>query len=433
MYSINALIFTLGALFMPAAMAADESSFLLKKFGIQAGGWVNAGISLNTHNPTNGFNGPVTLADRSNELQLNQFNVFLQRPIAKEGKAWDFGGRMDVMFGTDAIFAQAYGIPSFDVNTGQPLRRSKWDLNLCCEGSRFYNMALPQAYLETYVPVGSGLSVKIGHFYSPTGYETVPAPDNFFYTRSYTFSNGEPFTHTGLVGNYTTSKNWSFMGGAITCSSTGGWDGGMDKELSNWGGLAGVTWTSNSKRTSVNLTGSYSETSTRSDEPWGFYSLVVQHKVTPETLLVLHQTFGYAGGVFTPAGNRNAEWYGIDLQLQHELASDLSVGVRGEWFSDKSGFRVCSPVRVAQATNSVHISFAANFEATCVPADYFDITMGVNWKPAKKLKLEHALMQNLNIRTNIRYDSVDGFGRAYLPFDNRRNQLLISLDATLPF
>lgn len=423
----------LGLLFLHSAGATGEPLSLLRENGIVVGGWINAGVTYNANNPATRFNGPVTFADRSREFQLNQFNVFVQRPVAAEGKAWDFGGRLDVMLGTDAIFAQAYGIPAFDVNSGQSLKRNRWDLGLCCSSSRFYNMALPQAYLETYVPVGNGLNLKIGHFYSPTGYETVPAPDNFFYTRSYTFSNGEPFTHTGLVGNYTVSKNWSFMGGAITGSATGGWDGGWDREMSNWGGLAGTTWTSNDQKSSVNLTGSYSRTSTRSDEPWGFYSLVVQHRITPETLLVLHHTGGFAGGVLMPDGNKDVSWHGIDMQLQHQLRHDLSVGIRGEWFRDRDGFRVCSPVRVAQATNSVHISFAADFLATCKPADYYSVTAGMNWKPAEQLKIGWKPMQKLNVRPNIRYDRVDDFEQGYRPFSNKKDQLLVSVDVTIPF
>jgi hypothetical protein len=433
MYKTKLLIVALGALISLPAVAADESTSLFKDNGIEVGGWINAGITYNANNPADGFNGPVTFADRSKEFQLNQFNVFIQRAVVTEGKAWDFGGRFDFMFGTDAIFAQAYGVPAFDVNTGQPLQRSNWDLNICCSSSRFYSIALPQAYIETYIPVGNGLNVKIGHFYSPTGYETVPAPDNFFYTRSYTFSNGEPFTHTGLLGNYAVNKNWSFMGGAITGSATGGWDGGWDKEMSNWGGLAGTTWTSDDKRSSANLTGSYGRTSTRSDEPWAFYSLVLQHKITPDTLLVLHQTSGFAGGVLVPDGHKDVSWHGLDMQLHHDLREDLSVGIRGEWFRDKDGFRVCSPVRVAQATNGVHISYAADFLATCEPADYYDVTIGMNWKPAKQLKMDSKAMQKLNIRPNIRYDRVVGIGQAYMPFDNKKDQLLVSVDATITF
>ena len=127
----------------------NETKFL-KDNGITIGLWGNAGITYNAASPDNNFNGPVTFADRSGEFQLNQLNLFIQRAVATEGDAWDFGGRFDAMFGTDAIFTQAYGVPSFDVNTAQPKDRSSWDLDINgTNGNRFYGMALPQAYLES--------------------------------------------------------------------------------------------------------------------------------------------------------------------------------------------------------------------------------------------------------------------------------------------
>ncbi len=134
-----------------------------------------------------------------------------------------------------------------------------------------------------------------------------------------------------------------------------------------------------------------------------------------------------------PDGHKDVTWHGVDMQLHHDLREDLSVGIRSEWFRDRDGFRVCSPVRVAQATNSVHISFASDFLATCQPADYYDVTLGMNWKPAKQLKFDSKLMQKLNIRPNIRYDRVEGIGQVYKPFDNKKDQLLLSVDATIPF
>ena len=57
---------------------------------------------------------------------------------------------------------------------------------------------MPQAYAE----VGyNDLTVKVGHFYTIIGYEVVPAPDNFFYSHAYTMQYGEPFTHTGMLGD----------------------------------------------------------------------------------------------------------------------------------------------------------------------------------------------------------------------------------------
>jgi hypothetical protein len=406
---------------------------LFEESGFRVGGWINAGATFNPGNPGNGYNGPVTFADRANRFQLNQFNVFLQRTVVTEGKSWDIGGRFDFMFGTDAIYTQAFGIPPFDTNSGQPVHRGDWDLDLCCKSTRTYGIALPQAYVEAYVPVGNGLNIKAGHFYSPTGYETVPAPDNFFYTHAYSFMNGEPFTHIGVVGNYALTGNWSLMGGAITGSATGGWDGTFNRQIGNWGGLGGITWVSDDRRTSANITGTYSETSTRSREPWGMYSLVLQHRVTSKMHLVLHHVHGYAGGVLLNGTPKNAEWYGINTHAYYDLLNDLTIGIRGEWFRDRDGFRVISPFRVLAATNNAGTSFAGNFPFVSAPADYYAVTLGLNWKPAKRLKVDWKAMQKLNIRPNFRYDRADGIDQSFRPFGNHKHQFLFSLDAIIPF
>ncbi len=413
----------------------NETKFL-KDNGITIGLWGNAGITYNAESPDNNFNGPVTFADRSGEFQLNQLNLFIQRAVATEGDSWDFGGRFDFMFGTDAIFTQAYGVPSFDVNTAQTKVRSSWDLNINgTNGNRFYGIALPQAYLESYVPVGNGLNVKAGHFYTPIGYETVPAPDNFFYTHAYTMQYGEPFTHTGFMGNYAVDKNWAVMGGVVTGSATGGWDGGWDQQLGNWGGLFGTTWTSDDKATSANISGTYAGTSEQSSSSWAMYSLVLKHNITDKTHLVFQHDHGFADNTYDYATGTpdaiNARWYGINTHLYYDIKDDLSIGMRGEWFRDQNGFRVCSPGRVAAATNNDGYSYALGSgqlnNSSCVAASWYAFTVGMNYKPTKWL----------NLRPNVRYDWVDGTvadGGRYNPFGNgKQSQFLFSTDFTITF
>jgi hypothetical protein len=409
----------------------NESKFM-KDIGLKIGGWANAGITYNAASPDSNFNGPVTFADRSGEFQLNQLNLFLQRAVAAEGDAWDFGGRVDAMFGTDAIFSQAYGVPAFDVNTGQPLNRSHWDLNMLgSSDNRFYDISLPQAYAEIYAPVGNGLNIKAGHFYTPIGYETVPAPDNFFYTHAYTMQYGEPFTHTGVMGNYTVDNNWAVMGGVVTGSATGGWDGGWDKQLGSWAGLAGTTWTSNDKNTSANISGTYGGTSEHSSQSWGLYSLVLKHNVTDKAHLVLQHDHGYANGILLGGASTDTEWYGVNSHFTYDIKDNLTAGIRAEWFRDQNGFRVCSPARVGAATNGAGNSYALGDQpnnSTCNAASYYAVTAGLNWKP----------MKWLNIRPNVRYDWVDGTvaatGGQYRPFGNaKQDQFLFSTDFSVNF
>lgn len=410
---------------------ANSLTNLFKDNGLELGGWINGGATYNANNPSDGFNGAVTFADRANRFQLNQLNLFLQRNVESEGKKWDIGGRFDFLFGTDAIYAQAFGISAFDENTGEPSNRGNWDLNLCCKSTRTYGIALPQAYLEAYIPVGNGLNIKAGHFYTPLGYETVPAPDNFFYTHAYILNSGEPFTHTGFLGSYTINQNWSVQGGATTGSATGGWDGGFDKQLDNWGGLANIRWNSNDQKTSVALGGTYGQTAV--NEPWIMYSTVLQHWITPKTHWVLHHTHGWASNINLPGGIQNAAWYSINSHLTYDLLRDLSIGIRAERFHDRNGWRVFSPYRILSALNNKGVSYAGNTPFISAPADYYAVTLGMNWKPAKRLKIDWKPMRNISIRKNIRYDRADGIDMAFRPFDGRKDQFLFSLDATIPF
>ncbi|MDQ5939086.1 MAG: hypothetical protein QG557_33 [Pseudomonadota bacterium] len=369
----------------------------LKNNGIVVGGWANAGITYNATNPSNGFNGPVTFGDRDSEVQLNQLNLFIQRAVATEGSSWDFGGRFDAMFGTDAYFTQSYGALA-----------GHWDLNLLGHGedkSRFYDLALPQAYAEIYAPIGNGLNIKAGHFYTPIGYETVPAPDNFFYSHAYTMQFGEPFTHTGVLLNYAVDSNWAVVGGALTGSQFGGWDGGFDKQLGNWGGLAGATWTSNDKGTSLNITGTYSETSETNSAAWAMYSAVFKHNITDKTHFVLQHDHGFANRAV--ADGSDAKWYGVNMHLTYDVKENLTAGIRTEWFRDQDGFRVGYPARTFASTNS--------------GSSYYAVTAGVNWKPVTWL----------NLRPNVRYDWADGSR----PFDNAvaQDQFLFSTDFSVNF
>jgi hypothetical protein len=347
------------------------------------------------------------------------------------------------MFGTDAIFTQAYGNPAADPTTGiNHSTRGDWDLNILNTG-RNYGVALPQAYVEIYAPIANGLTIKAGHFYTPIGYESVPAPNNFFYSHAYTMQYGEPFTHTGVLTHYNVDKNIVFMSGAITGSGTGGWDGNFNRNMSNWGGIGGLTYTTDDKRSSLNIAGTGSHQSARNNAFWGMYSVVAKHMITPKTHFILQHDHGYADNVLgagqtTPG---QAQWYGINTHLYQDVLHDLSIGIRGEWFRDRDGFRVWQPGRVSAGNNvgsdgalhSFPIHGAGNL-STSQAADYYAITIGANWKPAKRLKIDTKALQQFNVRPNIRYDRADSLTQAaYRPFGGQKDQVLFSMDFTLPF
>ena len=139
-YHINTISAVLGivlsAIFTADHAFANSFADLYKRSGLEIGGWINGGATYNANNPSDGFNGTVTFADRANRFQLNQLNLFIERSVETDTSNWSLGGRFDFLFGTDAIYTQAFGISAFDENTGEPSDRGNWDLNLCCKSTR---------------------------------------------------------------------------------------------------------------------------------------------------------------------------------------------------------------------------------------------------------------------------------------------------------
>jgi len=385
-------------------LAGDPNgSTFMKNFGLTVGGWINAGVTYNANDPAGKFNGPVTFGDRSSELQMNQLYLYVQRPVHTEGDSWDVGGRFDFMYGTDAVFTQAYGSP-----------RGHWDLALIqgTEEQRFYDIALPQAYLEVFAPIGKGITAKIGHFYTIIGNEVVTAPDNFFYSHAYTMQYGEPFTHTGVLLSTPVTDNITLTGGGVTGSITGGWDGAWDKGLGNWAFLGGATWTSDDKGSSVALTATSGEISEQDKNNWSIYSLVLKHDIMEGLHYTFQHDHGWANKV---SGGQDAEWYGINQYLTYDIQDDLAVGLRAEWFRDDDGFRVASPGRTLTAFPGAN--------------NYYAVTAGLNWKP----------MKWLTVRPNVRYDWTDNApafdnGGGDVGFAGGKNdQFLFSTDVVMMF
>ena len=162
------------------ALPTIPQPYAFGEFGVELGGWLEAGFSAVGTSPADRFNGPVTFNDRHAEGQMNQLWFYLERKPNTWACSLDLGGRIDVMYGTDAQYIQA----------GDGLE-ANWD-----QSERFYQMALPQFYLDATL---AGWTVRMGKFFTILGYEGPAAPDNFFYSHAYTMQYGEPFTHTGML------------------------------------------------------------------------------------------------------------------------------------------------------------------------------------------------------------------------------------------
>jgi hypothetical protein len=123
---------------------------------------------------------PYQGKDKMNGINLDVIQLSLASPLDESD--WAAGYAVDLLFGPDASF--------YSGNT-----------SVSSSGNGNNSTAIRQAYVNTRVPVGNGLDLKMGVFDAIIGYEGFSNRDNPNYSRNMAY-NLQPFNHTGLLGGY---------------------------------------------------------------------------------------------------------------------------------------------------------------------------------------------------------------------------------------
>ena len=380
------------------AVASDEASdegfrffrsSWLKSRRITIGGWIDQGFTWNSDSPSNKFNGPISFNDRSNEYQLNQLYLFAERVTKTDGRGFDLGGHVDVLYGTDYRFVQGLGV------------ESNW-----IQDERFYGLAMPQAYGDVAI---NDLVIRAGRFYAPVGYESEMSPQNFFYSHSYTFQYAEPSTLTGVEGIYKLNDRLSVFAGGHQ-----GWDVVTDSEA-HLGMLMGFNW-------NINENNELAWTLVLGNQPIDgvncyrtLSSFVVTHKFSDRFRYVFQGDVGREeDSVAAYDLHAAADWYGLVHYLVYDLTPCWSLGLRYEYFVDKNGARVYS------------LSYPHRIFLPPSPADWQEVSLGVNYKPN----------HNVLVRSELRWDvwdpRVDINGGPFNDYQSRR-QFLWGTDLIVKF
>jgi len=382
------------------------------------GGWIQQGVTFNFNAPEDRSNTRVFFNDRSNDYLLNQVYFYAEAPICNDGSHWDVGGRVDVNYGRDSRFITVPGLERHRDRT------PKWNGE-----DELYGLAVPQAYFEVAAPWLKGVSLKAGHFYSTMGYERVAAPDNFFYSHSYSLIFGEPFTFTGALATIKPTDRLTFNAGY-----TSGWDV-WDSTSNEWGVLAGVRWGTTDGRTSIGVqvhTGA-DVTGVRIgnalvEEGRTAWTLVFKHCLTERLRYVFQHDFGQQadGRIIATIPTSTisfgtAKWYSINQYLFYEHNKKLTSGLRVEWFRDQDKSRTAVPVVFNPGGPVLN------------GGNYLAVTGGVNWKP----------QANVIVRPELRWDWSDLKGNPNVPggdptvrtfVDGTRNsQFTAALDVIIHF
>ncbi|HEX7447021.1 MAG TPA: outer membrane beta-barrel protein [Pirellulales bacterium] len=371
-----------------------------KKHEILVAGWIAQSYTWNPYNPSDGFNGPVTWTDQANRYQLNELYLYAVKPVDTKGEGWDYGGRVDLLYGTNYRWDTEAGLETH-LNSG-----------------KFYGLAIPQFYGE----VGyNDLKVIVGHFISPVGFYTVGTYNNFFNTIPYTYQYGEPFTHTGLLARYQVTEKINAGAGLIH-----GWDD-FDSSFNKWGGYLGTLTVNGNADDSLAFVQVYSHEPTQNAaRPFTqryFQTLVYSRplkKISDKLTYIIQSDFGVQGEA-TLTG-KTARWYGINQYLYWKKNDLWSWGVNFEWFRDEEGFRVTAAVPSPGSPNAIGWPRGPGFAG-----NFYQITFGPRWTP----------LPNVVVRPNFRADWYHGPNNVenLRPFDGgRRNlQQILATDVIITF
>jgi hypothetical protein len=288
----------------------------LKKYGLEIHGLIAANYTYNLNKPKSDKNGLLLMNRKHDHFDLDLANIRIQRSVDS-----GFGFVVDLNFGKTA---EVVG------------RTTRWCKNPRCSESR-NSFEANQFYL-TYK--GYGLTVKAGKFVTLHGAEVIKTWDNINYniSNSILFGWAIPFTHTGLLLNYTLTDWASIDAGFLV-----GWDNLYDANdgKSFTGGLT-ITPTSTLTFYAAGTIGP--EQDDRGDSTRGLFTLLTTYKPTDYLTFILDYNVANEEsivGPFRPSGRgtKNAYWDGLAGYVIYRFTDQLTASLRGEFFNDADGVR----------------------------------------------------------------------------------------------
>ncbi|MGN6371275.1 MAG: outer membrane beta-barrel protein [Phycisphaerae bacterium] len=357
-----------GAPSTPLMMGLDKLGLAkpVQSAGLNIYGWVEAGYDVNLRNNESAHGsthpGPFT-REFGNHVIFNQLALRVEKLV--DSKKWDVGGLVEVNFGTDDNFTTPASAKDGTFSSG-------WELTHIGDSfGESPELDIPQAYVDVNVPVGNGLKVRAGRFYTITGYESFDPRGNPFYTHSLIFSS-EPAENTGVIAFYQLNDQWSVAGGISRGIN-------QNTEDNNaWvDGLAQVIYTPN-KQWTITLNAEVGPQNNADNSHWQtLINPIAAWQVTDKLKLGGEGIYVYDGGLngskpFGGPTHAYGDYYGTAGYVQYAINDYLTANARAEWF---------------------HSYFGSN-------ENQYELTLGVIIKPMPK----DPIGQNLMIRPEIRYD-----------------------------
>ena len=375
---MKAIVQSLGiSLCIAATVVAGEVAIVAPsptpKPRFKISGWIDSGITFNPASPADNQNFGRFFDDRVHEPLLNQLVINFERVLAPQPGEFDWGFKLQFMYGSDARFIHSLGLFS---NTA---------------GTSIVQPDLPEAYLNLHFPIISegGLDLKLGKFVTLEGAETIDPRTNFFYSHTYIFNFGIPFNHTGALATFHATKWLDLMAGVTRGVNTSIDDN--NDALAFHGGI-GLNF-NEGKIVVAASTHIGPETPNNNHDQRYLSDITTTSKITDKLTSITD--LNYALDEVS-----DAQAYGIAQYFTYAINTWLTAGIRGQIFWDVDGFYVVSfanthdPMRALEGEPTIDPRTVGGGKTT-----YGAITAGVNIKPPMSKPLA-----GLAIRPEIRYD-----------------------------
>ncbi|PZR74616.1 MAG: porin [Chthoniobacterales bacterium] len=363
--------------------------------------WVQSGITANPDSPRDNQNFGRFFDDRANEPLLNQVVLNFERALVPKPGEFDWGFKLQVMYGSDARFIHSLGLLDH------------------AGSSSLLQPDIVEAYLNLHFPILSegGVDVKLGKFVTMEGAETIDPRTNFFYSHTYIFNFGIPLNHTGALATWHATSHVNLVAGLTRGVNTSIKDN--NDSLAFHGGI-GLDL-NESKLVISAATHIGPETAHDDHNPRYLSTITTTWKITDKLTSITDLNYARDAGA-------DADAYGVAQYFTYTVNSWLAVGVRGEVFRDDKGFYVVSfanyhdPMRLLAGEPSIDPRTVGGGNTT-----YGAITLGLNIKPPVPKPAA-----SVTIRPELRFDRALNGSH---PFNDSsdRNQFTGALDVIVVF
>ncbi|HVU32019.1 MAG TPA: outer membrane beta-barrel protein [Opitutaceae bacterium] len=378
----------------PTAVAASAPQ------DVQFYGWIELGSTLNATRPKDGQNFGRLFDDRADEILLNQLVYTAEKTLAPKAGEADWGFKLQGLLGSDARYTKSPGLlddHSLVDHTVQP--------------------DIVEAYVNFHVPGpgAGGIDIKVGKFVTLEGYETIDPRSMPFYSHTYLFNFGIPFTHTGALATFHATKKYDLMFGVTRGVNTSLKDNNHSAAFH--GGLA------------FNLgkfTGSFSthfgpETPHNNHDYRWLHDLTFTYALSDKESLITDLNYVQDDAA-------KAKGYGVVEYYIQKITDALSWGIRGEIWKDADGFYVA---QFANSSDYIRLLRGDQFIADARTVGggattYSAVTLGLHYnvpvaKPFSGLMIRPEVRYDRSSRTNAFVDS------------SQRDQWTFGIDAVLTF